>query len=59
VILRPLANAASSLAKRPEIQSNSELPNRRYAPVGALVILAVAIGVVLVLVVEWFTGLIS
>ena len=56
MILRPLANMEISITKRPATQSNRDLPNRRYGPVGALVILAVAIGIGLVLLVEWLNA---
>jgi hypothetical protein len=59
LILRPLSNAAISVAKPPQTQSNSELPHRRYGPLAALIILAVASGIVLVLVVEWLGGLLN
>jgi hypothetical protein len=59
LILRPLANAEIIMAKRPGTQSDGELPSRRYTPAGAVVILAVVIGVVLVHVAEWLNALVN
>jgi hypothetical protein len=59
LILKPLANAEIIVAKRPGTQSDGELPSRRYVPTGAVVILAVVIGVVLVQVAEWLNALVN
>ena len=59
MILKPLANVEISVTKRPGTQSDGELLSRRYLPVAALVILAVASGIVLVLAVEWVSSLLS
>jgi hypothetical protein len=54
--VRLLANVATGLPK-PHNYSNGPHRNRRYGPASALVILAVAIGIVLVLLVDWLNTL--
>lgn len=52
-ILKPLANVASGVTTPPENQPEDLSRNLRYGAVGVLVVLAVAIGTVLVLLVNW------
>jgi len=51
--VRPLANAASGITQPLKNQSDDPSRNLRYGAVGVLIVLAVAIGLVVVLLVNW------